>query len=625
MFGLSYPDLRQYNSGMTTAETTTPEAKHTLREIARALWRMLRLGFSVSPVALPAMVILLAVNSLLPFGTSFLDSRVIDELVRLLGLPPESRLLDTLIPLIVLVIAASVLDRLLWIIISYAEQVSHFNLTRALTLRFLRKASELDMAHYESPESSNLIQKAKDSYSWKPAGFISRTVYMSGDLIRIVTSMAIILSFSFPAFLLALVTTIPALVARLKLGEGSWSIWGANATDRRRFWRSADLLTKEEALMELRIFRTRLYLLDTIREIYDRFTDKERKDALRRTLIESLVGNLSTIGTMAFWVIAIVATLNGQITIGLLTFYTGALDQFSSALTNLFRNLSDYYEDGLYLADLFDYHDLPTMVKPGAQVLATEGKPPYIVFKDVTFTYPQSAQPVLKHFNLVVEPGAHIALVGANGAGKSTIIKLLCRFYDVSEGQILVNGVDLRDLDFESWYRQIGVLFQDFIQYGQFSARTNIELGDVEGMGDAAQLEQAIFKADADAFLKAYTQGLETVLDKSFEGGTNPSVGQWQRIALARAFFRDAPVLVLDEPTSAIDALAEYEIFERLYSFSAEKTLLIISHRFSTVRNADTIYVIDDGQIVESGSHEALLKLKGQYAKAFEAQAQGYR
>ncbi|MBN8591466.1 MAG: ABC transporter ATP-binding protein [Anaerolineae bacterium] len=610
---------------MATDETLPPEAKHTPRQVASAVWRMLRLGFALSPVALPVTAVLLALNSMLPFATSFLDSRVIDEIVRLLGLSPENRLLETLVPLIILVIGANVLERLLWILIGYAEQTSHYNLTRALTLRFLHKASELDMAHYESQTSSNLIQKAKDSYTWKPAAVINRTVYMSGDVIRILTSMAIILSFSLPAFLLALVTTIPALIARLKLGEGSWSIWEANATDRRRFWRSVDLLTNEGALMELRIFRTRLYLLDTIRDIYDRFTDKERKDALRRTLIESLVGNLSTIGTMAFWVIAIIATLNGQITIGLLTFYTGALDQFSSALTNLFRNLSDYYEDGLYLVDMFDYYDLPTTVKSGAQTVENNGKPPLITFRNVTFTYPNAVQPVLKNFNLVIEPGAHIALVGVNGAGKSTIIKLLCRFYDVTEGQILINGVDLRHLDSESWYQQIGVLFQDFIQYGQFSARTNIELGDMDGMGDADQLDRAIFKADAEAFLKAYSQGIETVLDKSFEGGVNPSVGQWQRIALARAFFRDAPVLVLDEPTSAIDALAEYEIFERIYNFSAEKTLIIISHRFSTVRNADTIYVVDDGQIIESGSHESLLRLNGQYAKAFEAQAQGYR
>mgnify|MGYP000935189281 CR=1 FL=1 len=610
---------------MATDETFPPEAKHTPRQVASAVWRMLRLGFALSPVALPVTAALLAVNSMLPFATSFLDSRVIDEIVRLLGLSPENRLLETLVPLIILVIGANVLERLLWILIGYAEQTSHYNLTRALTLRFLRKASELDMAHYESQTSSNLIQKAKDSYTWKPAAVINRTVYMSGDVIRILTSMAIILSFSLPAFLLALVTTIPALIARLKLGEGSWSIWEANATDRRRFWRSVDLLTNEGALMELRIFRTRLYLLDTIRDIYDRFTDKERKDALRRTLIESLVGNLSTIGTMSFWVVAIIATLNGQITIGLLTFYTGALDQFSSALTNLFRNLSDYYEDGLYLMDMFDYYDLPTTVKSGAQTVENNGKPPLITFRNVTFTYPNAVQPVLKNFNLVIESGAHIALVGVNGAGKSTIIKLLCRFYDVTEGQILINGVDLRHLDSESWYQQIGVLFQDFIQYGQFSARTNIELGDMDGMGDVDQLDRAIFKADAEAFLKAYSQGIETVLDKSFEGGVNPSVGQWQRIALARAFFRDAPVLVLDEPTSAIDALAEYEIFERIYNFSAEKTLIIISHRFSTVRNADTIYVVDDGQIIESGSHESLLRLNGQYAKAFEAQAQGYR
>lgn len=610
---------------MSDVESSKKAPKPAPRVVGRAIWRMLRWGWEASTYALPALFLLLMVVSLLPFATSFLDSRVIDEIVRLLGIDVGARSLDGLIPLIVLVIAANLLERSLWVAVAYAERLSFYNISRLLTLRFLRKASELDMYHYENAESSNIIQKAKDTYTWKPAAFLSRSIWMSGDVIRIISSVLIILTFSVPAFLLVLATTIPSLITNLKLGEGSWSIWDANATDKRRFWRSADLLTRENSLMELRIFRSRHYLLALVETIYNQFTDKERKNQLRRTLIESLVSNLSTLGTMGFWVFAIFATLDGRITLGLFTFYTASLNQFSSALNNLFRQLSDHYEDGMYLVDLFKFIDLENRVVPGEKRLEVSKQAPLIVFKNVDFRYPGSDKYILKDFNLVIQPGEHVALVGANGAGKTTIIKLLSRFYDVTNGQILVNGVDLREIDTDSWYNQIGILFQDFIRYSQFDVKTNIGLGNVDRMEDTAMLETALYKADAQSFVNNYAKRMEQVLDKSFDGGINPSDGQWQRIALGRAFFRDAPILVLDEPTSAIDAKAEYEIFERLYEFSQSKSLIIISHRFSTVRNADTIYVIDEGQIAECGSHEQLMQLRGRYAEAFEAQAKGYK
>ena len=608
-----------------TDEPHKKEVKPGWREVARAVGRMLHWGLSSSPVALPALFLLLAVVSLTPFVTSYLDSRVIDEIVRLLGVPVADRGLEVLIQLIVVVVVLNVLERSLWIGIAVAEKISFFNISRELTLSFLRKASELDMYHYENAASNDVIQKAKDTYTWKPAAFLSRSIYMLGDVIRIVSSVLIILTFSLPAFALVLLTTLPSLIANLKLREGSWAIWGASTTDRRRFFRSADLLARENSLMELRIFRSRHYLLTVVEEIYNRFTDKERKDTLRRTALELLVSNLSTLGTMGFWVIAIVATLNGEITLGLLTFYTSSLGRLSESVNNLFRSLSDHYEYGLYLVDLFRFMDLQNSVRPGTVQLEKGDKPPLIVFKNVEFTYPNADKPVLKDFNMVIEPGEHIALVGVNGAGKTTIIKLLSRFYDVTGGQILIKGVDLRELDTDSWYNQIGILFQDFIRYGQFNVRTNIGLGNVDDMDDAALLERAIFKADAHTFIDQYEHRLEQVLDKSFEGGTNPSDGQWQRIALGRAFFRDALLLVLDEPTSAIDAKAEYEIFQRLYDFSQGKSLIIISHRFSTVRNADKIYVIDEGQIIECGSHDDLIRLGGKYKDAFDTQAKGYQ
>ncbi|MBZ0280080.1 MAG: ABC transporter ATP-binding protein/permease [Anaerolineae bacterium] len=608
------------------AEEAKSEApKPGFREVMRAVRRMLGWGFKTSPYALPGMFFLLVITSLLPFASSYLDSRVIDEIVRLLGLDPQNRVTNVLVTLVLVVVVMRLLERTLWVGITFVEKINHFNLQRTLTLQFLRKAAQLDMVHYESPDSHNIIQKASDTYTWRAPNFVERTIWMMGDVIRLLSSVAIILTFSLPAFLLVLATTIPSLIANLKLGQGSWGIWDANAEDRRRFWRSAEMLKREESLMELRIFRTKDYLLNLVEGIYDRFTDKERKDQLRRTLLESLVGNLSTIGTMIFWGIAINATLNGEITLGLFTFYTATVAQFSSALNNLFRSLSDQYEDGMYLVDLFKFIDLENTVQTGMIKLEKRKQAPLIVFQNVDFAYPNTDKLVLEKFNLVIEPGEHVALVGANGAGKSTIIKLLCRFYDVTGGAILVNGVNLRDLDMDSWYSQVGVLFQEFIRYTQFDVKTNVELGDVDNIGDVGLVEEAIYKADAKSFVDTYEKRLEQVLDRSFDGGTNPSDGQWQKIALARAFFRDAPILVLDEPTSAIDAKAEYQIFERLYAFSENKSLIIISHRFSTVRNADKIFVIDEGKIAECGSHEQLMLLHGKYAEAFEAQAKGYK
>lgn len=606
------------------AEAKT-EKKPSRRAVLNAALRMTREGFRANPRALPAMFALITLASLLPFATSYLESRVIDEVVRLLGLPVDTRDLHVLLTLVGIAVVTSLSERTLWIGAAYAERLVHFNTMRDMTFQFLRKAADLDMYHYENPDSHNIIQKAKDTYNWRPATFLERSAWMSGDIVRLVSGIAIILTFSLPAFLLVVATTIPSLIANLKLGEGSWGIWDANATDRRRFWMSADMLSRERSLMELRIFRGRGYLLKVVEDIYDRFTDKERQNQLRRTLLESLVNNLSTVGAMLFWLIAIFAALNGQITIGLLTFYVGSLNNVSSAFNNLFRNFGAHYEDGLYLLDLFHFMDLENNIRPGERRLEMTDRPPLIVFKNVDFAYPGTDRLVLKNFNLVIEPGEHIALVGANGAGKTTIIKLLSRFYDVTGGQILINGVDLRDLDTESWYNQLGALFQDFIRYGQFDVQTNIRLGNVDRMDDTRQLEDAIFKADAHSFIDTYEKRLEQPLDRGFDGGINPSDGQWQRLALARAFFRDAPVLVLDEPTSAIDAKAEYQIFERLYEFSQNKTLIIISHRFSTVRNADRIYVIDDGEIAECGTHDELMGVAGRYKEAFEAQAKGYK
>lgn len=250
--------------------------------------------------------------------------------------------------------------------------------------------------------------------------------------------------------------------------------------------------------------------------------------------------------------------------------------------------------------------------------------PPIIEFKNISFKYPGTERDILKDFNLTIQSGEKIALVGENGAGKSTLIKLLLRFYDVTGGEIFINGVNIKDVSVEDWHKKIGALFQDFIKY-QFTFKENIYFGDLSRKQDEELLQEAIVKSGADKYLDTLPEKYNQVVGKMFEDGIDLSGGQWQKLALARAFFRNAPLLILDEPTSAIDAKAEYEIFQKVQSLQKDKTVIIISHRFSTVRNADRILVLDEGKIIEEGDHEKLMKKKGLYAELFNIQAQGYK
>lgn len=594
------------------------------KEILKAFIKIIKLTFMADRLSFIGLLVCLLIVSLTPFAINFLDSKVIDEIVYLLTVAQQDRVFNTLITFLIAIIVITIIDKICWACFALAEKSHYFSVRKHIEGIFLKKISELDMYHFEDNKTNNLIQKVKDMYDYKPSNVANRFVWMLGDFVKIISSIVIVLTFSLPAFLLVLATTIPGLIANIKLGSESWDIWDGSSLDRRKYWWAKDVLSREDSIMELRIFRTQQYLLNLVKNIYSSFTDKEKKNQVKRAFLESIFGNLSTLGSLGFWIIAIVATLNGEITLGLLTFYVASTNSFSNSLASFFRYLSSQYEDSLYLVDFFKFLDLENTIKEGSVSAQATGKAPLIEFKNVWFKYTNADVYILKDFNLTINPGERIALVGVNGAGKTTLIKLLCRFYDVTEGEILIDGTNIKDLTFESLYTKIGVLFQDFIRYSQFDVKTNVELGDLKNIGDKQKVEEAIFKADAQNFVEAYSKGIEQILDKSIEGGINPSGGQWQRIALARAFFRDAPILILDEPTSAIDAKAEFEIFERLYEFSIGKSVIIVSHRFSTVRKADKIYVLDKGQIVEQGTHSELLEINGKYAEAFNTQAKGY-
>ncbi|MCA9374885.1 ABC transporter ATP-binding protein, partial [Candidatus Dojkabacteria bacterium] len=345
----------------------------------------------------------------------------------------------------------------------------------------------------------------------------------------------------------------------------------------------------------------------------------------KASIYDGFSGAISTLGAISFWIFTIYKVLQGDITIGALTFYIGMAGSYTSSLEGLMRELSRFYRDSSFMTSYYKFLEIPNKIISGKKKLSSNSRPPEIVFKHVDFIYPNSQKIVIEDLELTINPGERIALVGTNGSGKSTIIKLLCRLYDVSSGTITIDGIDIKELDVTHWHQQIGVLFQNFNKYGVLNAGENISIGNTQHAHQRDLVLEASKKAEAHEFLQKLDKGYNQVLSKRFKRGTNLSGGEWQKVALARNFYRDAPILILDEPTSAIDAISEEKIFERLYKFAANKTVIIVSHRFSTVRKADKIYVLDAGKIIEGGTHEELMKLNGKYAEAFAVQAKGYK
>jgi ATP-binding cassette subfamily B protein len=385
------------------------------------------------------------------------------------------------------------------------------------------------------------------------------------------------------------------------------------------------LLTGEAHAKEIRLFDLGALFIGRFRDVRRTLRRERLHLATRRSLTElvtQFAGTLTIFGAFAY---IAYRTVHGALTLGDLVMYYQAFQRGQGYLRDILGGLANLYEDSLFLANLYEFLDLRSRVaEPSAPRPLPKPMQRGIAFEHVGFAYAGAAQPVLDDITLTIRPGEHIALVGANGAGKTTLVKLLCRLYDPTAGRITLDGIDLREFRTAALRREISVIFQDYARY-HLTVRENIWLGNIALTSDDGAILDAAAAAGADTVIGKLPQGYETQLGKWFDAGQELSIGEWQKIALARAFVRDAQILVLDEPTSALDAAAEYEVFQMFRALAAGRTTLLISHRFSTVRMADRIFVLADGKIVEAGSHEELLRRGGEYARMFELQASNYR
>lgn len=535
--------------------------------------------------------------------------------------------------LVAILIAANFIPAIFRIIQDYISKIFFFFLDKKIHILFNARKGEIDVAAHENPEIGNLLTRIDEQGRWKVRDFADRQYYLIQNIAETVIASIILAFASWWVFLIIFVFTIPELLAEARYGRENWGIWTGNAQARRRFWNLQEHFTNISKLTELKLFQNTSYFVSIIDEILTLFQrksiEKENQKAVYK-LLASIPAQLA-IAFAIFWFI--LQVVHGDLLVGTLIFILAAMGNFRQSLAGLFMNLGKQYEDNFFVSDFFRLMDLPpTIQKPVAGLKLDPKKTPEIIFDNVTFSYPGTNRVVLKNISIKISPGEKIAIVGINGAGKTTFVKLLCRFYDPTEGKITIDGHDLKDIDLESWYYQLGIIFQDYAQYN-FIVKEAIALGrttdrtaDRDDKGkNIAKVQESAEAAEADVFIKEWEKKYEQMLGKEFSEGIEPSIGQWQKLALARTFYRDPRILVLDEPTSSIDAEAEAKIFEKLEALPEDRTVILISHRFSTVRKANQIVIIEDGSIKELGTHEDLLKLNGTYARLFNIQAEGYK
>jgi ATP-binding cassette subfamily B protein len=601
-------------------------ALKNLRPFLTMVWRTSR-SLTV------ASLLLRSARALLPVITLYVGKLIIDDVVMLVQMPdkpgtlPEwiaSGLLNWLGFLLVAEFGLAVIADILGRVVSLIDSLLSERVSNASSVRLMQHAAKLDLEDFEDAEFQDQLERARRQTSGRMT-LMGQLFSQAQDIVTVVSFAAGLIIYAPWLIVLLLLALVPAFLGEAHFNAQSYSLDYARTPERRELDYVRQTAASVETAKEVKIFGLNTFLIDRYVRLATDFYAANRRLALRRASWGGLFTAMGTIGYYLAYAYIVWRTLTGEFSIGDLTFLAGSFRRLRTLLEGLLASFSSTAGQALYLDDLFSFFE----VKP--EILSPDDPRPFpqpirqgFVFEDVGFRYPGAERWAVRHLSFTLNAGEVVALVGENGAGKTTLVKLLTRLYDPDEGRILLDGHDLREYDLDALRGNMGVIFQDFVRYN-LSAADNIAVGRIEARDDRARIERAAARSQADEVIAKLPAGYEQMIGKRFRNGVELSGGEWQKIAIARAYMREAEVLILDEPTAALDARSEYEVFRRFKELSHGKTAILISHRFSSVRMADRILVLADGKVEAAGTHEELVSRPGRYAELFELQAAGYR
>ncbi|RZA26801.1 MAG: ABC transporter ATP-binding protein [Proteobacteria bacterium] len=592
----------KFQNAMKSSFQHTPQSFHLA-------WK------SSPPIASIIMVFTLA-SSILPLAIAYVGKLIIDNIV---AQNHELTMKWVLVEL-GLIVGQAFLQRGLFL----SRSLLGARLGADVNIMILEKAITLDLSHFEDSEFYDKLTRARREASSRPLSMVTDTLQLVQNVLTLASYVALLFAFSAWAVLGLVIAALPATIVEMRFSKAAFRLRNWRSPETRKLNYIEYVLANDDHVKEVKVLGLGRLLMDRYKELTEKFYKEDKTLSVKRSGWAYLLSLLATFTFYACYMIMALQAADGKLSLGNLTLYVIAFRQGQQAFQSCLTAIGGMYEHNLYMSNLFQFLKIPLKQPLKSFPASTQKAESGIRFEHVGFRYPGRETYALHDINLFIPAGKSLALVGHNGAGKSTFIKLICGLYEPTEGRILLDGRDLRDWASTDLQRRIGVIFQDFNQY-HFSLGENIGLGSVDHLDELARINRAVDRVGADEILKGMNEGLDTMLGKWFANGVELSGGQWQKIALARAFVREeADILILDEPTAALDAEAEQKIFERFQQLAKGRTTILISHRFPTVRIADHIVVIEQGQIVEEGRHEILLQKKGRYAELFNLQAKGY-
>ena len=607
---------------------SVPSGVFSDKGILRNIQRITKLLWKCSPAFLVLLSIATVLEGLIPAISAYTSKLLIDSIIK--SQENSSSILAYVLPILCVITALAFVSLVCSFVHQLLQELMGNLLSNYINELIIEHAIKLDISFYENSHFYDLFQRAKGEAGFRPLSILSQLLGIAVSSLSMVTLLLLLLRFN-PIILIILIVTIsPAVIVQTHFGQKAFSLLNWRTPDVRRLNYYSQLLTSDASIKEIKLFNLSNLFHERYKKMFSKFYSADKSLAIRRQISDGGLSIFSMLGYYGCYIYIIQQTISKVLTLGDLTLYSSVFLQLQSSLTRLLTEISSIYENTLFIGNLFEFLDLQPLIKEQLSTTPADNATSVpkiwkegIVFHNVTFCYPYTEKVVLHNVNLKISPGEKIALVGDNGSGNTTIVKLLARFYDPTEGYISLEGKDLREYDIKALQECMGIVFQDYVHY-HLSAWENIGLGLVEELDNRERILSAAKTSGVHQVLENLSKGYDSVLGRWFEGGEQLSVGEWQKVALARAFMRNAPLLILDEPTASLDVRAERNIFEKINLLCKDKTAVLISHRFNTVRLADRIFVLEKGRIIEEGNHEKLMDQSGLYANLFKMQAENY-